>query len=336
MIVLTGACGFIGSRMLKALNARGHSDIICVERFPRAGQLQRLCQQQFADFHFENDFRRAIATKHKILGINITAIIHLGATTTTLARNGMGCLHNNFVFTRNMIELAHTYNAPILYASSASVYGQGVAGFREEPECEKPQSIYACSKYMADQYVREHIPIHKSRRRPGGFKVPVIGARYFNVYGPGEEYKLDMMSLAGKILRSARGLPPTIAEHDSHAAGATLFDGSENIKRDFIYIDDAVDASLFLLDHATLHTSGVYNIGTGVARSFSELARICDATTGKTVLRPEQPIPKILSEQYQRYTCADISKLRRYGYLETMAPLEAGIARYWAEQLTNP
>ncbi len=309
MILLTGAAGFIGSNILKELNTRKINEIICVDDLTNGLKCANLSGAKFYDYYdCEELFLQRFP--FKILGI-----IHMGAHSGTRESNGREVIANNFSYTKRLLKLANNHNCPIIYASSASVYGNGKNGFKEEEQCERPNSPYSISKWMIDQYVRRH-------------KISAVGLRYFNVYGPGETHKTENASFAHKFFTAAKT-----------RNSVEIFDHpTEKIYRDFIYVKDAVDITLFCLFNKFV--PGVYNVGTGVAHSFNTVLN-----TGVNIIQESnlggwnpkvyrQTLPEKWLKQYQMHTCADISKLKMLGWNKTLTTLQDGMQQHW-EHMTN-
>ena len=304
MLLLTGAAGFIGSNVLRTLNAQGISEIICVDDLTNGTKCQNLADKRFVDYIDYRQLFREIKPLHRLNGI-----LHLGACSDTGVQNGFEICEVNYTYTKRLIRLAKRLECPMVYASSASVYGQGHSGFRELPECERPMAPYAFSKWLVDQYVRYHTdPAHRN------ITIPIAGVRYFNVYGPGEQHKDQMASFAYKLFSAAQ-----------QKKRVAIFEGSENFKRDFIYVQDAVDITLFLLNK---QMTGIYNAGTGSPRSFADIADIAEKLAGWDA-RVLTPMSEEMKNRYQAYTCADTSKLRAAGYTAPFTSLEAGLTQYW-------
>lgn len=302
MLLLTGAAGFIGSNVLAALNQQGRDDIICVDDLTDGAKCLNLAAKRFADYI---DYQELLDETCGAHFHRLTGIIHLGGNSSTTATDGRDIVRSNFTFTKRMIALAEQHECPIVYASSASVYGNGLKGFQEIPECEAPASPYAVSKWMIDQYVR-----YATTHRYGHITVPVAGLRYFNVFGPGEEHKGSMASFAHKLFVAAKTNKPV-----------QLFAGSEDIRRDFIYVQDAVDITLFILQ---AKVTGIYNVGTGIATSFADMLEY--GKTALSALNMSWPqvqtvvTPVITQAQYQKYTCADTTKLKVVGWTKFKYP----------------
>jgi ADP-L-glycero-D-manno-heptose 6-epimerase len=305
MILLTGAAGFIGSNILAALNARGRSDVLAVDDLTDGTKCANLAGKSFADY---------LDAEELLDGLDrlpaLTGILHQGACVDTTARDGRAVMKANYTFSKRLLAVAQRHRCPFVYASSAAIYGDGKAGFREEPACERARTPYAFSKWAFDQFVRRLGPVAG---------VPVVGLRYFNVYGPGEDHKGRMASVAWHCFQAVkRGDPPR------------LFEGSDGFVRDFIAVADVADVNLFFLDAAAggRECSGIYNVGTAVPRSFADMGAIVSRVAGG---KPPVtiPFPADLEGQYQAYTCADITRLRAAGYARPFTSLEDGIAAYW-------
>jgi len=305
MIVLTGAAGFIGSNILGALNAQGVTDVVAVDDLTDGSKCANLAGRSFADYVDANDIIPAVAALPKL-----TAIIHQGACVDTTARDGRAVMQVNYTLSKQLLDVARSRGCPFLYASSAAVYGSGSRGFREEIACEDARSPYAFSKWAFDQHVR---------RLGGTAGVPVVGLRYFNVYGPGEDHKARMASVPWHCFQAIR-----------RGESPKLFEGRDRFHRDFIHVADVARVNLFFLDEslAGRDRSGIYNVGTGLPRSFADMGAIISQATGTPP--PEMiPFPNDLRGHYQEYTAADIGRLRGAGYAAEFMTLEEGIAAYW-------
>ena len=307
MYILTGGAGFIGSNILKALNERGISDIVVVDNLSRSEKFKNIVGLRFSDYIDKTDFISYIA-EDRIA--NITAVIHQGACTDTTETDGKYMMDNNYAYSCILAEYATAHDIPFIYASSASVYGRGENGFEESFECEAPINVYAYSKYLFDQWVRNHLHNIFST---------FIGLRYFNVYGPNEYHKGKMSSM---ILQAYEQIVNT--------RKIKLFKGYENIKdgeqsRDFVYIDDVISIVMFFIDNP--FKKGIFNVGTGKARSFNELARILINCCGAGEIE-YIPFPDKLKGKYQNYTQAELSALRSVGYNNEFVSLEDGINKY--------
>lgn len=305
MILLTGAAGFIGSNILAALNARGRTDVLAVDDLTEGSKCANLAGRSFADYLDGDELLASLDSLPPL-----TAILHQGACVDTTARDGKGVMRLNYTYSKKLLALAEAHRCPFLYASSAAVYGDGRNGFREEPACEDARTPYAFSKWAFDHHV------HRTGRLA---TVPVVGLRYFNVYGPGEGHKGRMASVAWHCFGAVkRGEAPR------------LFEGSDGFLRDFIAVADVAAVNLSFLDMALAGRgrSGVFNVGTGSPRSFADMGRIVSEVTGSPA-PVTIPFPDDLRGQYQAYTCADITRLRDAGWTRPFMTLEEGISAYW-------
>lgn len=303
MILLTGAAGFIGSNVLSALNAAGHSDVLVVDDLTDGAKCANLSGRSFADVLDPLELEARLDHLPELAGI-----LHQGACVDTTVRDGRAVMAVNYSLSKRLLELAERHRCPFVYASSAAVYGDGVGGFREELPCERAKTPYAFSKWSFDQYVRRRIP---------NLGIPVAGLRYFNVYGPGEAHKGRMASVAWhSFVAIQKGQPPR------------MFEGSEGFRRDFVYVEDVAAVNLFFLGSSATTMHGIYNVGTGEPRSFADLVTVASqAAAGPP---PEIiPFPDDLRGQYQAYTCADLSRLRAAGCDIPFRSLETGMADYW-------
>ncbi len=322
MYVVTGAAGFIGSNIVKALNARGITDVIAVDNLTKGDKFKNLVDCDIADFLDKEDFIQMIADGQ--FNDAITAILHQGACSDTMEHNGRYMLENNYRYSLHLLEFCQEEEIPYIYASSAATYGDR-EGFREERPFENPLNVYGYSKFLFDQIIR---------RRQESLTAPVVGLRYFNVYGPGEQHKGRMAS---------------VAYHQYHQYWETgkvkLFEGCDGYgngeqKRDFIHVDDVVKVNLFFLDHPEV--AGIFNCGTGRAQPFNDVAETvvnsCRAFEGKSILTREEmlaqgaleytPFPDALRGKYQSFTEADTVLLREAGYEEPFMTVQEGTARY--------
>src|SRR5690606_25752609 len=252
MIVVTGGAGFIGSNIVRGLNQRGHTDILVVDDLTEGDKFVNLVNNQIADYLDKDDFRQRIA-KGQLR--NIEAIFHQGACSDTTERNGQYMLDNNYRVTLELFAHCQTGKIPFIYASSAAVYGAGPV-YAEDSLYESPLNVYGYSKYLFDQVLRRRFP---------DLTAPVVGLRYFNVYGPNEQHKARMASVAFHNMNQfrAEGHVRLFGGWDGYVDGGQL--------RDFIYIDDVVDVNLHFLEHPT--KSGIFNCGTGRAQPFNDVAR---------------------------------------------------------------
>ncbi|MDB5814802.1 MAG: ADP-L-glycero-D-manno-heptose-6-epimerase [Rhodocyclales bacterium] len=321
-IVVTGAAGFIGSNIVAGLNARGVSNIIAVDNLTRGDKFKNLVKCEIADYIDKKEFLAAIESGEFDGGIE--AILHEGACSDTMEHNGQYMMDNNYRYSLSLLDYCADQQIPYLYASSAATYG-GSSVFKEEPQYEAPLNVYGYSKLLFDQVVRRAMPDIAS---------PVVGFRYFNVYGQNEQHKGRMASVAFHCFNQyqAEGKVKLFEGSNGYANGGQL--------RDFIHVDDIVSANLFFLDKGD--RSGVFNLGTGHAQSFNDIAvavvNTCRAVTGKEVLSLAEmqkqglieyiPFPEALKGKYQSFTQADMTALRGAGYDLPFADVSTGVGRY--------
>ncbi|HEY6298531.1 MAG TPA: ADP-glyceromanno-heptose 6-epimerase [Candidatus Binatus sp.] len=304
MIILTGGAGFIGSNILAALNAKGVTDVLVVDR--RGDNFRNLRDLQFSDFMPPDEFARAI--ERKSLPDRIEAIFHQGACADTTNTDGRYMIENNFTFSKLILHFALSHRVPLVYASSAAVYGSSSA-FAPNRENERPLNLYGLSKLAFDNHVRSVTAKSGST---------VAGLRYFNVYGPRESHKGKMASMVYQLYRQLKtsGRARLFEGIDGYADGAQ--------RRDFVFVNDIVRVNLALAEGPA--RNGVFNVGTGHARSFNDVATILVARLGKGSIE-YVPFPESLAGRYQSFTQADLSALRSSGYTESFSTLENGIAQ---------
>lgn len=324
--IVTGAAGFIGSNLVKALNFRGENNIIAVDNLTRGDKFRNLVDCDIADYIDKQDFLKKIQEGY-FDGL-VSAVLHQGACSDTVETDGRYMMDNNYQYTLELLNYCQSEEIPFLYASSASVYGAGRA-FRESRECEAPLNVYAYSKFLFDQIVRR-------RKQKRGAQV--VGLRYFNVYGSREQHKGRMASVAFHFFNQYRadGRVKLFEGCDGYDNGGQL--------RDFVSIEDVVKVNMYFLDNP--HLSGIFNLGTGQAQSFNDVAvatintlRSADGQSALSLADMQQqglieyiPFPEQLSGKYQSYTQADIGLLRKSGYAEPLLTVEQGVGRY-VEQL---
>ncbi|MFZ5677480.1 MAG: ADP-glyceromanno-heptose 6-epimerase [Pseudomonadota bacterium] len=304
MIIVTGGAGFIGSNLVHALNASGAHDILVVDDLTDARKHLNLGGARFTDYMDKDELPARFAALGKI-----DAVFHQGACVVTTEQDGRYMMRANYAYSRDLLHQCLGRKVPFIYASSAAVYGHGSTPFTEIEAHEKPLNVYGFSKLAFDQHVRALLAQAES---------PVVGLRYFNVYGPRENHKGDMASVILKMVEAhARGEP------------LKLFSGSERFLRDFIHVDDVTAVNLHFLRRPQ---SGIYNCGTGVARSFRDLGEaVLSRLPGATIKEIE--MPAALEGQYQKFTCSDNSRLLATGYNAQFLSLEAGVEQYIAKLL---
>jgi ADP-L-glycero-D-manno-heptose 6-epimerase len=326
--IVTGAAGFIGSNLVKALNERGENNIIAVDNFKKADKFKNLVDCEIADYLDKEDFLKKL--QEGFFDGLVSAVLHQGACSDTMETDGRYMMENNYRYTLELLNYCQSEEVPFLYASSASVYGGGGV-FKESREYESPLNVYAYSKFLFDQIVR---------RRFNKRSAQIVGLRYFNVYGAREQHKGRMASVAYHFFNQyrAEGKVKLFEGCDGYANGGQL--------RDFVSIEDVVKVNMYFLDNP--NKSGIFNLGTGQAQSFNDVAVATINTLRTTDNKPalslaelhQQGIlsyitfPDALRGKYQSFTQADISALRSSGYAEPFLTVEQGAAKY-VEQMLN-
>ncbi|MBI5437164.1 MAG: ADP-glyceromanno-heptose 6-epimerase [Nitrosomonadales bacterium] len=320
--VVTGAAGFIGSNLVKALNGRGENNIIAVDNLTHADKFRNLADCDIADYLDKEDFFAKL--NDGFFDGLLTAVLHQGACSDTMERDGRYMMKNNYRYSLELLNYCQNEEVPLLYASSASVYGAGRV-FRESREFEAPLNVYGYSKFLFDQVVR---------RRWNRRTTQIVGLRYFNVYGAREAHKGRMASVACHFFNQyrAEGHVKLFEGYDGYANGEQL--------RDFISVEDVVKVNMHFLEHPG--KSGIFNLGTGQAQSFNDVAvatvNTLRSAQGEGALALEEmqlqqliryiPFPEQLKGKYQSYTQADMGALRAAGYDEPFLDVEQGVARY--------
>ncbi|MBN9023247.1 MAG: ADP-glyceromanno-heptose 6-epimerase [Rhizobiales bacterium] len=305
MIIVTGAAGFIGSNLVHALNASGRDDLVLVDDLTDGHKFANLAGARFADYLDRDEFRRALAAGTDFG--TVEAILHQGACSETTEWNGRYMLENNFTVSKELFGWCRARAVPMVYASSAAVYGAGT-DFREDAPDLRPLNVYGWSKLVFDRWV--------GRQDPGDARV--VGFRYFNVYGPREAHKGRMASVVHHFDQQLRTSGEVRLFAGSHGVG----DGEQ--RRDFIHVDDVVAANLWALEAPG--AQGVYNVGTGASRTFNDLARAVIAARGGGRIA-YIPMPADLVGAYQAFTEADVTRLRAAGFDAPFTALEDGVAR---------
>ncbi|MBA3562821.1 MAG: ADP-glyceromanno-heptose 6-epimerase [Gammaproteobacteria bacterium] len=311
MIIVTGGAGFIGSNLVAALNARGIAEVIVVDNLTEGVKFRNLTDLRIVDYMDQDDFLAALRAGDDFGG-GIRAVFHQGACSTTTEWDGRYMMRNNFDYSKELLLYCLEHDLPLIYASSAAVYGSGQE-FAEAESFERPLNIYGYSKLLFDQYVRRALPSARSQ---------IVGLRYFNVYGPREQHKGQMASVAFHFDRQVRA-----------DGEARLFTGSGGYgdgeqRRDFIYVGDVTRVNLWFLDNPAV--SGIFNVGTGRSQSFNEVARAVIAWHRRGRIR-YVPFPEKLESAYQSFTEADMSRLRAAGYDAPFSTVEEGIRLYLDE-----
>jgi len=306
MIVVTGAAGFIGSNIVKALNARGHNHVLAVDDLSDGRKMFNLADCNIMDYLDKNRFLTAI-DEGEYDG-KIEVIFHQGACSETTEWDGRFMMENNYEYSKKLLHFCLKNNAQYIYASSASVYG-GSSVFKEDASVEKPLNVYAYSKFLFDQYVR----------RLGDTQSQVAGLRYFNVYGPREQHKGGMASVAFHFNNQIK-----------ETGHCRLFEGSDGYQnggqlRDFVYVEDIVNVNMWLWDNPGI--SDIFNCGTGSSRAFNDVANAVIAYHQMGDIE-YIPFPEKLKGAYQSFTEADISRLRAAGYTAPFKTVEEAVPEY--------
>jgi ADP-L-glycero-D-manno-heptose 6-epimerase len=314
MLLVTGGAGFIGSNVVASLNEAGRADIAVNDVLGSDGKWHNLAGRQLAEFVPPADLLRWLD------GRKLDAVVHLGAISSTTATDADLVIETNFRLSLHLFEWCAATRTPFIYASSAATYGDGAAGFSDDWSLAalkrlKPLNLYGWSKHLFDLAVVERVA-RKDKLPPQW-----AGLKFFNVFGPNESHKGEMMSLVAKRFDEAKA-GERIQLFKSHRAGVA--DGEQ--KRDFIYVDDAVAVVRWLLE--TPSVSGIFNVGTGVARSFRDLMLAMFAALGREPAIDYIDMPVSIRDSYQYFTQAEIGNLRRAGFNADFATLEEGVKRY--------
>ena len=318
MIIVTGGAGFIGSNIVQGLNARGIDDVLVVDDLTDGTKFKNIVDARIADYMDKDDFLDGI------LGgdfddIKIEAIFHQGACSSTTEWDGQFMMENNYEYSKTLLSFCQSKNVPFIYASSASVYGGGSV-FKEDLANEEPLNVYGYSKFLFDQYVRK---LGSSNHQD--ITSQVVGLRYFNVYGPREQHKGSMASVAfhlnNQILE--KGGVKLFAGCDGYGDGEQV--------RDFVYVSDVVDVNLWFLDNPAV--SGIFNCGTGKSQPFNDVAKGVLDHHKKGSLS-YIPFPDHLVGHYQSFTEADLTELRATGCNVSFKTVNEGVASYM-EWLNN-
>ena len=306
MIIVTGGAGMIGSNIVAALNARGERDILIVDDMTDGRKFANLADLSIADYMDRDAFRRCIETGFDFGGVN--AIFHQGACSATTEWNGAYMMANNFEYSKAVIAFSQLRRIPLVYASSAATYGNCEV-FVERRDCEMPLNVYAYSKMLFDEYVRSRIDTLVS---------PVIGLRYFNVYGPREGHKGAMASVAYHLFNQIKqdGKARLFGAYGSVAAGMQ--------SRDFVHVDDVAAVNLW---DAGAGVSGVFNCGTGRAQPFLTVAQTMIEALSEGELEFIN-FPEHLVGRYQNFTQANLDALRAAGCDHHFRAVEEGVAQY--------
>ena len=308
MIVVTGSNGFIGSNLIKGLNRLGYKDIVAVDDHANRELKENIVHCDIEKYLEIDEFLKEVQ-KNNFDETGLKAIFHQGACSNTMEWDSEYLYKNNLLYSKELLNLSKRSNTPLIYASSASVYGNGKV-FEEKIENEEPINLYAYSKFKFDQLVREELKENKSQ---------IVGLRYFNVYGPQEQHKNNMASVAFHLHNQLK--------NDDEIK---LFEGSDGYedgeqRRDFIFVEDVVKVNLWFLENTEI--SGIFNVGTGRSQTFNDVANAVIDWNKKGKIK-YIPFPEKLKGAYQSFTEANISKLREAGYKEEFLNVQEGVKRY--------
>lgn len=328
MIIVTGAAGFVGANLIRGLNARGETNILAVDDLTDGDKFVNLVGCQIADYLHKDEFRQMVKDGRLR---SVRAVLHEGACSDTTERNGHYMMDNNYRVTLELFEWAQAQRVPLIYASSAAVYGAGPV-YVEDLNNEVPLNVYGYSKFLFDQVVRA---------RFASLTAQVVGLRYFNVYGPHEQHKGRMASVAYHNMQQflKDGYVKLFGGWDGYGDGAQ--------QRDFISVDDVVSVNLHFLDHP--EQRGIFNCGTGHAQPFNDVASsVVNAirlARGEEALTLPQLVehqllryidfPDDLKGRYQSYTQADTSRLRQTGYDKPFKDVQTGVTDYVNYQIEH-
>jgi ADP-L-glycero-D-manno-heptose 6-epimerase len=315
--IVTGGAGFIGSNLVEALNARGHTDVLIVDHLNHPLKNDNLLRLRYREFVDKTLFRQRLCAGDIA---PVTTVFHLGACSSTTQMDDSYLTDNNVHYTRELCEWSLANEVRFIYASSAATYGDGGLGYSDDPALIRrlvPLNPYGRSKQAFDRWALDH-----------GILDRVVGLKYFNVYGPHEAHKGDMRSVIHKAYQQIcdRGDITLFKSHrPDYRHGEQL--------RDFVYVRDAVNTTLFFHDQPA--TNGLYNCGTGIARSWLDLAHALFAAMQKPPVIRFVEMPELIRDKYQYYTRADVGRLRSAGYTHPFASIEEGVSDYVRMLLDN-
>ena len=312
MIIVTGGAGFIGSAIVWRLNQRGEEDIIVVDHLGSSEKWKNLVALRFRDYLDRDVFMDRL--ERGDFGSHIRAIFHLGACSSTTETDAGYLMENNYRYTLRLATWQEQHpNCRFVYASSAATYGDGEQGYKDDEsalQTLRPLNMYGYSKHLFDLYARRK-----------GWLNRIVGLKYFNVFGPNESHKGDMRSVIHKAFPGVRdeGMIRLFQSHrDAYGDGEQV--------RDFIYVKDAVNMTLFFLENR--RANGIFNIGTGAARTWNDVAGAMFQALDRPPKIEYIPMPEHLKAKYQYYTCADMEKLRAAGCSHVPMPLEKAVGEY--------
>ncbi len=311
MIIVTGGAGFIGSALIAALNKRDITDILVVDQLGCDNRWKNLKNLSFDDYVEKDDFLKMVLDSR--ICPPIEAVFHLGACSDTTETDASYLIRNNYQYTKLLCQWSISAKVRFIYASSAATYGDGSKGFTDNHEKItelRPLNMYGFSKQLFDLWALN-----------AGLLDKIVGLKYFNVFGPNEYHKADIRSF---VLKAFEQIIATGKVRLFKSYLPEYPDGDQ--KRDFLYISDAVDMTLFFYDNPSL--AGLFNIGTGIARTWNDLAKAVFTAMDKKPDIEYIDMPGSIRNQYQYFTCADVTKLRRAGYETQSLSLEDAIEDY--------
>jgi ADP-L-glycero-D-manno-heptose 6-epimerase len=314
MLLVTGGAGFIGSNLVAALNDAGRADVTVCDLLGHDGKWRNLAKRQLADIVPPAEL------PDWLKGRRLDAIIHLGAISETTATDGDLVIETNFRLSMRLFDWCTAHATPFIYASSAATYGDGAQGFSDDPSITalkmlRPMNLYGWSKHLFDMAVAERVA--RAEKLPPQW----AGLKFFNVFGPNEYHKGAMMSVLARRFDDVRAGRP-VQLFKSHREG--IADGDQ--RRDFIYVDDAVRVMMWLL--ATPSVSGIFNVGTGKARSFKDLMLSAYTALGAAPNIQFIDMPESIRGSYQYFTQSDVDRLQRAGYNGGFTALEDAVDAY--------
>ncbi len=311
MIVVTGGAGFIGSAIVWKLNQLGKTNIIIVDELSKDEKWKNLVGLKYEDFVNKLEFIEQVLDD--VIPYNVEAIVHMGANSSTTEKDADHLIDNNYNYTKELAKYCVEKHIRFIYASSAATYGDGVLGFNDDEsklESLRPLNMYGYSKQLFDLWAKRNAISDR-----------IVGIKYFNVYGPNEYHKGDMRSVVHKAFEQVRD------------AGKVRLFKSLNPKykdgeqmRDFVYVKDAVDMTLFFLDKPDIN--GIFNVGAGKARTWNDLVTSLFNAVGKPVNIEYIDLPNHLADKYQYFTEANLGKIKNAGYEKSTISLEDGVTDY--------
>lgn len=311
MIVVTGGAGFIGSAIVWRLNNLGNDKIIIVDELGTTEKWKNLVGLKFQEFIHKDDFINSIVEDS--IEFPVEAIIHMGANSSTTEKDADHLFSNNYLYTQELARYCLSKDIRFIYASSAATYGDGSFGFDDDEsklESLRPLNMYGYSKQLFDLWAKRNNVLDK-----------IVGIKYFNVYGPNEYHKGDMRSVVHKAFEQVRD---TGKVRLFKSLNPQYKDGEQ--MRDFVYVKDAVDMTLHFLEHKD--QNGIYNVGSGKARTWIDLVTALFNAVGKPVNIEFIDLPEHLREKYQYFTEANLSKIKKAGYNKSITSLEDGVTDY--------